>query len=604
MADAPIISIDLISLTFGGNPLFSEVSAHIMPGERIALVGRNGEGKSTLLKCLAGQVEVDDGQVVSRAGVGVAYLEQDPNMSGFSTLGEFASHKLSAADRWRAEAAAEGLDVPWEASSASASGGEKRRAALAAALAADADLMLLDEPTNHLDINAILWLEQELRATKKAFVLISHDRTFLSALTRRTYWLDRGRMRVLDRGFDRFEAWRDEEYEKEALDKHKLDRFLKAEGRWAVEGISARRKRNMGRVRRLHEAREARANSVAIKGQAKLQLDGSAPSGKIAIEARSVSKVFGNKVIAKDFSIRIARGDRIAVVGPNGVGKTTLIEILTGAMPPDSGSVKLGLRLEMATFDQAREQIAGTTSLWSALTEDPIIGASGKNDQVIVRGKPRHVVSYLKDFLFDEAQARGPVSALSGGERARLHLARIMAQTSNLLVLDEPTNDLDIETLDVLQEAIDGYDGTVILISHDRDFVDRVVTATLAMEGDGRIVVHAGGYSDYLARREPLQQSKPATTKPREKKAKAAGKEPVSPRLSFTEEHRLEELPNEIAALEKDIERLTSLLSAPDLFEKEPVKFEKATRALAERQERLFICEEEWLALAEKAEAS
>ena len=603
MADAPLISIDQIALTFGGNPLFADVTAHIMPAERIALVGRNGEGKSTLLKCLAGRVDVDAGQIVRRAGIGVSYLEQDPDMSDFATLGDFAAHQLSASDRWRAEAAAEGLDVPWDAPASGASGGEKRRAALAAALASDADLLLLDEPTNHLDINAILWLEDELRKTNRAFVLISHDRAFLGTLTRRTFWLDRGRMRLTDRGFDRFEEWRDDQYDIERRDQHKLDRFLKAEGRWAVEGISARRKRNMGRVRRLRDAREARANTVAIKGQAKLELDTSVPSGKIAIEARNISKAFGDKHIARDFSIRIARGDRIAIVGPNGVGKTTLIEILTGKTEPDSGSVKLGLRLEMATFDQARDQIDGQSSLWSALTEDPIIGASGKNDQVIVRGTPRHVVSYLKDFLFDEAQARGPVSALSGGERARLHLARIMAHASNLLVLDEPTNDLDVETLDVLQEAIDGYDGTVIIISHDRDFVDRVATTTLAMEGAGRIVTHSGGYTDYLSRRtapEPVgaaPKAKPKKPKEKPAKAQAAG-------LSFTEAHRLESLPEEIASLEKDIARLSDLLSDAELFQTDPKKFEKATRALSERQTKLDACEEEWLILAEKAEAS
>ena len=604
MALSPILAFEDLALTFGGTPLFEGIFGQINAGERIALVGRNGEGKSTLLKVIAGLVEPDAGRLTLRSGASVAYLEQDPDMSGYATLGDFANSRLPEGEGWRADALADGLKIDLSLDSAKASGGEKRRAALAAALAQDVDCLLLDEPTNHLDIDTILWLEAELAETKRAFILISHDRSFLTALTRRTFWIDRGALRILERGFGRFEDWRDEQFEIEDRDRAKLDKFIKAETRWAAEGISARRKRNMGRVRRLHDARSERGAARLRSGAATgVVFDTSEASGKKAIELKGVNKAFGARQIVRDLSLTIQRGDRIAIVGPNGVGKTTLVNLLTGTEDADGGIIKRGTRLEVAVFDQARDTIDPEASLWTALTEDRELGGSGKNDQVMVRGTPRHVMSYLKDFLFDEAQARGPVSALSGGERARLHLARIMARASNLLVLDEPTNDLDVETLDVLQEALDGYDGTVILVSHDRDFVDRVATQTLAMEGDGRVVHHAGGFSDYLARR-----PKPEAIAPVKKPGKPAKQEPkqagAASGLNFTEAHRLEALPDEIAQLEAEIEKLSGLLSDATLFETNPAKFDKATKALAQRQAKLAAAEEEWLALAEKAEAS
>ena len=606
MADPPVLSFDSIALTFGGRPLFEEVTGQISAGDRIALVGRNGEGKSTLLKILAGRLEPDTGSVHLRSGSRAAYLEQDPDMSGCATLGDFARASVAGSEGWRVASVADGLGVDLDTPAATASGGERRRAALAGVLAADADCLLLDEPTNHLDIAAILWLEAELRAMRKAVVLISHDRAFLTALTGRTFWLDRGSLRVSDRGFAGFEAWRDTTFEEEDRDRHKLDRLIRSEGRWAVEGISARRKRNMGRVRRLDELRQTRADAVRRQPGAALALETADPSGKLVIEGRGLTLSLGGRSIVDGLSIRIARGDRIAIVGPNGVGKTTLIGLLTGRVAPDSGEVRLGTGLDVAVFDQARDTLAPDTTLWQALTEDPQIGASGRNDQVMVRGQPRHVVGYLKDFLFDEAQAHSPLSALSGGERARLHLARLMARPSNLLVLDEPTNDLDVETLDVLQEAIDGYAGTVILVSHDRDFVDRVATTLLAMEGNGRVTVHAGGYSDYLARKatnEREQSTGPAARKGKDGTARRqAAPPPRENGLSFTERHRFEALPAEISRLEDEIGKLTGLLSDPDLFRSAPERFRKASAALADRQGRLSALEEEWLILAEKAE--
>ncbi|MEL7100894.1 MAG: ATP-binding cassette domain-containing protein, partial [Pseudomonadota bacterium] len=463
-------------------------------------------------------------------------------------------------------------------------------------------LMLLDEPTNHLDIEAIAWLEGELKATRAAFVLISHDRAFLRELARATLWIDRGMVRRQEKGFADFEAWRDKVWDEEDTSRHKLDRKIKAEARWAVEGISARRKRNMGRVRALQDLRAERAAQIKRQGTAAMALDAGPKSGRKVIEAKGISKSYGDKVIFRPFDLRVQRGDRIAFVGPNGVGKTTLLKTLIGQEPPDTGSVTLGTGLEVAVFDQTRAQLDPEASLWDSLTQDPDMRISGKADQVMVRGTPRHVVGYLKDFLFDEAQARAPVRALSGGEKARLLLARIMARQSNLLVLDEPTNDLDVETLDLLQDLLGQYDGTVLLVSHDRDFLDRVAVTTVAMEGDGHATVYAGGWSDYQAQRQP-KSSPEETAKTKPSQAKEKRPRAAKTGLSFTEKHRLEELPDVIARLEAEIGKLTELLADPDLFTREPVKFAKATEALTERQSKLDAAEEEWLTLAEKAEA-
>ena len=594
-----------IALTFGGEPLFSDVSMTLHPGDRVALVGRNGSGKSTLMKVMAGLVEPDAGNCIVPAGVSVSYMDQHPDISGFSTLGDFAAAGLAPGEEYRVEMAAEGLKFDPSLPCATASGGERRRAALARLLAQAPDLMLLDEPTNHLDIQAVGWLEAQLKETRRAFVLISHDRMFLRELTRATLWLDRGILRRQEKGFGDFEAWRDRVWEEEDTARHKLDRKIKSEARWAVEGISARRKRNQGRVRALQALRSERAGQIVRQGAAAMALDSGPKSGRKVIEAKDISKAYGEHVILQDFSIKILRKDRVAFVGPNGVGKTTLLNLLMKRIEPDSGTVTHGTNLVPAIFDQSRAALDLDRSLWENLTGDAEMHVSGRSDQVMVRGQPRHVVGYLKDFLFDERQARAPVSALSGGERARLLLARLMARESNLLVLDEPTNDLDIETLDLLQELLDDYDGTVLLVSHDRDFLDRVATTTVVMEGDGRATVHAGGWSDYQARiapdpaQTPRPVRKPAAKAPAAPAARPQGRKA---RLSFTEKHRLETLPATIERLEAEIAKLEGLLADPELFTREPDKFRKASQALAARQNALGEAEEEWLTLAALAE--
>ena len=600
MARAPLLQLSDISLTFGGNPVFDDLSLNVQPGDRVALVGRNGSGKSTLMKVMAGLVEADKGVRAAAPGVTVGYMEQDPDMAGFATLGDYATSGLDEGEAYRVEIVAEGLKFDPTRAVSVASGGERRRAALAKLMAEAPELMLLDEPTNHLDIEAIAWLENELKETRSGFVLISHDRAFLRELTRATLWIDRGMVRRLESGFDAFEGWRDKVWEDEDIARHKLDRKIKSEGRWAVEGISARRKRNQGRVRALQELRADRGAQIRRQGTAALAFDGGQVSGKKVLEAIDLAKGFGDKTIVSRFNLTVQRGDRIAFVGPNGVGKTTLIKMLLGEVEPDSGVVKTGTNLQVAVFDQARAALDPDMSLWDSLTGDPEMRVSGKADQVMVRGMPRHVMGYLKDFLFDEAQARAPVRSLSGGEKARLLLARIMARESNLLVLDEPTNDLDIETLDLLQDILGDYDGTVLLVSHDRDFLDLVATTTVAMEGDGRATVYAGGWSDYRSQRGVIEMeevaAKTLAVKERTKDA------PRRVGLSFTEKHRLDALPGLIAKLEDEIGKLSGLLDDAALFQREPVKFRKTTEALSQRQATLAAAEEEWLALEDRAE--
>ena len=603
MARVPLLQMNDISLTFGGDPVFDGLDLVVQPGDRVALVGRNGSGKSTLMKVMAGLVEADRGTVIVPPGMSVGYMEQDPTMVGHATLGDFAASGLDAGELYKVERAGERLKFDPARSVETASGGERRRAALAKLMAEAPDLMLLDEPTNHLDIEAIAWLEDELKATRAGFVLISHDRAFLRELTRATLWIDRGKTLRQDKGFADFEAWRDKVWEEEDIARHKLDRKIKSEARWAVEGISARRKRNQGRVRALQGLRAERAAQIKRQGSAAMGLQAGPKSGKKVIEATGISKSFGDKPILKSLDLLVQRGDRIAFVGPNGVGKTTLIKMLMGQEMPDSGTVTLGTNLLPAIFDQSRAQLDPDMSLWDSLTGDPDMRVSGKADQVMVRGNPKHVVGYLKEFLFDERQARAPVRSLSGGEKARLLLAKLMAKESNLLVLDEPTNDLDVETLDLLQELLDDYDGTVLLVSHDRDFLDRVTTTTIAMEGRGEAVVYAGGWSDYRAQRQedaPGKEAKEAKAKPKKEKQKT--EKPAQSGLTFAEQKRLDALPGEMERLSAEIAKLEDFMSDPELFTKEPVKFHKATEALVERQAALTQAEEDWLTLEEKAE--
>ena len=605
MAVAPLLQLSGLSLGFGGNPLFSDLDLVVQPGDRLALVGRNGSGKSTLMKVMAGLVEPDSGSVVVPARTNIRYMDQDPDITGFTTLGDFANSGVGPGESYRVDRAAEGLKFDPETPVTTASGGERRRAALAGLLACEPDLMLLDEPTNHLDIQAITWLESQLQRTRSAFVLISHDRAFLRALSRGTLWIDRGVCRRQEKGFDAFEAWRDKTWADEDMSRHKLNRLIKAEARWAVEGISARRKRNQGRVRALGDLRAERAGMINRQGTAGMAFEAGRKSGKKVIDARGLSLEFDGQCIVQDFSIQIARGDRVALVGPNGVGKTTLIKLLTGQIKPDQGTVKHGTNLDMVVFDQNRTGLMPDLSLWENLTADPVIGISGKSDQIMVRGNPRHVVGYLKEFLFSDDQARAPVRSLSGGEKSRLLLARLMARQSNLLVLDEPTNDLDVETLDLLQELLGDYDGTVLLVSHDRDFLDRVASMTVAMEGDGQAVLYPGGWSDYQRQRVgDISEDGPTKGGKKSNKSKdvPAGT-PTDAGLTFTEKHRLEELPSVMERLEAEIAKLVDLMSDPDLFTREPVKFQKATDALLERQSALDEAEEEWLKLENRASA-
>ena len=602
MASSPLIQLNNISLTFGENSVFSNVNLVVNRADRIALVGRNGCGKSTLMKVLAGLLEADSGSRIMSPGTNLSYMEQDPDMRNFNTLGDYASSSLTSNETYKLEAFSNGLKLNLSSPVVSASGGEKRRASLAKLLAEEPEIMLLDEPTNHLDIEAIFWLEAELRRVKSAFIMISHDRAFLKALSKSTVWIDRGETRRQNKSFEAFEDWRDRLWEEEDLARHKLDQKIKTEARWAVEGISGRRKRNMGRVRALKSLRSDRSSQIIRQDVASMVLEANTKSGKQTIVANKISKSFKSNQIITDFSLKVASGDKIAIVGPNGAGKTTLLNLLTGKIKPDKGTVKLGTNLLTVIFDQNREVLNLNSTLWESLTDSSETEVIGKGDFVNVRGTPKHVVGYLKDFLFSENQLRSPVSSLSGGEKARLVLARIMAKESNLLVLDEPTNDLDIETLDLLQELIAEYDGTVLLVSHDRDFIDRVATTTIAINKN-EVVVYAGGWTDYLAQ---VGNQLPSEESEQKKIVKVKNLNNLKPKkerlegLTFTQAHRLKALPENIEKIENEIIKLTELLSDPGLFLKDSKKFSKLSLCLVERQELLSKLEDEWLNLEEK----
>ncbi len=601
MARPPILSLSGVSLTFGGDPLFSDISVAIEQNERLCLVGRNGSGKSTLLKIAAGLMQHDHGERFVQPGGKIAYLPQDPDLSGFETVLDYAAADVDEDEIYKAQIVLDGLRLDGSVTAASASGGEKRRAALARLIASEPDLMLLDEPTNHLDVTAIEWLENELLESRTGYVVISHDRAFLNRVTKGTLWLDRGVMRRSPEGFGKFEAWQEKTFEEEDAEQHKLGRKIKREEHWIIHGVSGRRKRNVRRVAELADLREAKRTHIKRAGAAAMVLESGKSSGKLVIEAQEIAKSFGERTLLSDFSTKIMRGDRVAFVGPNGVGKTTLLKMLMKDLEPDTGSVRHGANIEVAVLDQTRE-LPENLSLWEALTEDRLLGVKGSNDQILVRGRPKHVVGYLKEFLFDESQARGPVSALSGGERARLLLAKIMARESNLLILDEPTNDLDLETLDLLQELLADYDGTLLLVSHDRDFIDRIATSTIAMEGNGQAIEYAGGWSDYRALRGEVADQREVRKTTDTKGAPPAPAPVEKPKtggtkLSFKQTHRLEKLPAEIAMLEAEIAKLEELLADPELFTKDNVKFVKAGKALSARQDILAKSEEEWLEL-------
>ncbi|MDE2378477.1 ATP-binding cassette domain-containing protein [Bradyrhizobium sp.] len=590
----PLIQLRDIRLTFGGTPLLTGVELSVSPGERVCLIGRNGSGKSTLLKIAAGLVEPDSGTRFVQPGATIRYLPQEPDFGEHeTTLAHVEAGLAPGDDRHQARYLLEQLGLTGNENPANLSGGEARRAALARVLAPSPDILLLDEPTNHLDLPTIEWLERELDGRRSALVLISHDRRFLANLSRATAWLDRGKIRQIDRGFAAFEAWRDEVLAEEEREQHKLDRKIVDEEHWLRHGVSGRRKRNVKRLANLHALRAQRRNYRGTAGSANLAASEAEQSGRLVIEAKAVCKAYGARRIVDGFSTRIQRGDRIGIVGPNGAGKTTLVNLLTGGEPPDSGTVRLGANLEMATLDQHRESLDPKSTLAEALT-------GGRGDHVMVGGKPKHVVGYMKDFLFAQEQRGTPLEVLSGGERGRLMLARALAKPSNLLVLDEPTNDLDLETLDVLEEMLGDYDGTVMLISHDRDFLDRVVTSVIAPEGNGKWIEYAGGYSDMLAQRgADLKREAVKTQAPAEKKDTRADAPTTAPkrRLSFNEKHALETLPKTMETLQAQIAKLQAILDDPDLYARDRKKFDATSAAIAKAHDDLATAEHRWLEL-------
>jgi ATP-binding cassette subfamily F protein uup len=591
----PLLQLRDIALTFGGTPLLTGAELSVSAGERVSLVGRNGSGKSTLLKIAAGMAEPDHGSVFVQPGATIRYLPQEPDFTGFDTTLAYVEAGLGPADDpHAARSLIEQLGLSGEEHPAHLSGGEARRASLARVLAPSPDILLLDEPTNHLDLPTIEWLERDLASRRTALVIISHDRRFLATLSRATVWLDRGETRRLERGFAHFEEWRDAVLAEEERDQHKLDRKIVAEEHWLRYGVTARRKRNMRRLGGLQALREQRRTYRANAGAATITVSTAAASGALVIDADGVGKSYEDRSIVKDFSIRIQRGDRIGIVGPNGSGKTTLINLLTGAIEPDTGTLRLGANLKVATLDQHRDSLDPNTTVADALT-------GGSGDTVHVNGQAKHVVSYMKDFLFTSEQARTPLRKLSGGERGRLMLAQALAKPSNLLVLDEPTNDLDMETLEVLEEMLGDYAGTVLLISHDRDFLDRLVNGVIAPEGNGRWVEYAGGYSDMLAQRGAdlsRDQRKPSeAAKLSKESAPAPTPESAKRRMTFKDKHALESLPKTIAALQAEAAALQAKLSDPEFYARDRAGFEKVTSDLGELQHRIATAEEQWLQL-------
>ena len=588
----PLVQLKDIGLTFGGTPLLDGVELSVSAGERVCLVGRNGSGKSTLLKITAGLIEPDRGSRFIQPGATVRYLPQEPDFGGAATVAAYVEAGLGPGDDpHQARYLLEQLGLTGDENPCQLSGGEARRAAIARVLAPAPDILLLDEPTNHLDLPTIEWLEGELQARRCALVMISHDRRFLENLSRSTVWLDRGQTRRIERGFSAFEAWRDEVLIEEERDQHKLDRKIVAEEHWLRYGVTARRKRNMRRLAHLHALRQARRDYRASAGRAALGATAADRSGALVIEAKRISKAYGDRPIVTDFSTRIRRGDRIGIVGPNGTGKTTLLGLITGALATDAGIVRLGANLVMATLDQGRESLDPNATVAETLT-------GGSGDTVMVGGQPKHVVGYMRDFLFAPEQARTPLGVLSGGERGRLMLARSLAKPSNILVLDEPTNDLDLETLDVLEEMLGDYDGTVLVISHDRDFLDRVVNGVIVPEGGGRWNEYAGGYTDMLAQRGgDIARDAPAKAAAPKAKAPVREAKQGRRRLTFNDKHALETLPQTIAALQAKIAALHRRLDDSGLYARDRKAFDDASAALAAAQAELAAAEEKWLEL-------
>ena len=596
---APILSYEDLGLIQGEGWLFQELDLYIGERDRLALIGRNGAGKTTLLKCLGGLIDSDKGKRTIVPGTHVVLLEQDPRMEGFCSLHDWVVHGAGAPEAHEAAAIADQLGIDLARPTATASGGERRRAAITRALAQKPDVLLLDEPTNHLDLAAIAWLEDWLGRFSGAFIAISHDRTFLTRLTRSTLWLDRGQLRRAEIGFGGFDAWTERVYEEEARAAEKLDAKLKIELHWLQRGVTARRRRNQGRLTKLHEMREQRAAMLGAAGSAKLALAKDDVRSKTVIEADQVSKAYEGRPIIRDFSLRIQRGDRIGIVGPNGAGKTTLLKLLTGEIEPDTGAVARAKTLTGIVIDQQRKLMEPQKRVKDVL-------ANG-GDWIEVRGHKKHIKGYLKEFLFDPAIADAPVGSLSGGERSRLLLAREFARAANLLVLDEPTNDLDLETLDLLQEVIADYDGTVLIVSHDRDFLDRTVTITLGLDGSGKVDVVAGGYEDwvrkrYEALRSPAKAGAQARVLPKDDKVGASPSQ-ASKKLTYKDQRDLDRLPQEIDRLTAEVATDEAALADPDLYNCDPDRFARLTERIARNRAEIEAAEVRWLEVAELAEA-
>ena len=604
MATPPIIALRDVAVGYGPAPLFAGVEFQLLPGERATLVGRNGSGKTTIMKLLAGALEPDAGERYLQPGARVAWLPQEPRFRP----GETGWDHVAAADPddppadFEIAAALErvGLSDRAERAADTYSGGEARKASLARALVRPPDVLLLDEPTNHLDLDAIQQLEEFLLGFGGAALVISHDRAFLDAVAQRLFWLERGQLRTTQRRFREFDAWVEQVYEEEARQAERLDAKLAQEKRWLLRGVTARRRRNQGRLARLGEMRDARSALIGKPRRPELKISEGEARSRMAIEAKEIAASVpepggGERTLFENFSTRILKGDRIGVVGPNGAGKTTLIRMLTGDLAPAAGRVRIAKTLEAAYFDQKRAGLESTDTLWQALCPQG-------GDQVMVRGSPRHVVGYLKEFNFTVEQAKSPIATLSGGERNRLLLAKLLARPSDLLVLDEPTNDLDMDTLDLLEEALGEFGGTLIVVSHDRDFLERTVASIIALEGDGRAREFVGGYQDYVRQR----GGRPAVAAKPQKTAAPAAPKPRTERrgLSFKEQHELDELPARIAKLEHDIGRAEAALAEPDAYARDPDRFHKLTAWLDAHQAELAAAEERWLALAEKAESA
>lgn len=596
VAEAPIYTIRGAKLSFGLNPLFTDVDLYINRGDKICLVGRNGCGKSTLLKVIAREIEPDEAEFFVQPGIKIGYMPQEPDFSGFKTLREVVEAGLPKEEKnqvYRADRLIEYFGINEKQNPEQSSGGERRKAALARALIDEPDILLLDEPTNHLDISTIEKLEDLLKKFSGAIIVISHDRMFLNHISQTTFWLDRGVLRRNNKGFDAFEEWEDQVIEQEIIEQKALNKKIAEETEWLHKGVTARRRRNMGRLRRLQQLRQERREQIKMTGSVNLEAETAELRSKMVIEAKHITKSFGEREIVKDFSIRVIKGNKIGIVGPNGSGKTTLVKLLTKRLEPDSGFVRIGKNLEEAYFDQNRITLDPKKTLWKTLCNE--------GDHIWVRGHFRHVVAYLKDFLFKPDQAQCPVSTLSGGEKNRLMLAVALAKQSNFLVLDEPTNDLDMDTLDLLQEVLDDYEGTILIVSHDRDFMDKVATSLIYMRGDGTVYEHVGSYSELLEKLKglPPKNNVRKTANKDEPKTREKNK---TQKLSFKEQYLLNNLPKEIEKISEENKAIEVALGNANLYTDDPQKFDELTKKLAENKAKLEEMENQWLEVQIKAE--